>query len=139
MTRFQEQPREKERRGANFLIVKENKGRLTFRTKRAPLQMRGQESANWSEKIGEMTHQLENVQNQLQRKDHECLTLQKKFQQLQNEVSILRRQREEQCQEVEEMRHQKASVETQLRQMEQQLLWERDRVEAQNQRLKEME
>ena len=139
MTRFQEQPREKERRGANFLIVKENKGRLTFRTKREPLQMRGQESANWSEKIGEMTHQLENVQNQLQRKDHECLTVQKKFQQLQNEVSILRRQREEQCQEVEEMRRQKASVETQLRKMEQQLLWERDRVEAQNQRLREME
>ena len=37
------------------------------------------------------------------------------------------------------MRRQKASVETQLRQMEQQLLWERDRVEAQNQRLREME
>ena len=106
LTHFQEQPEEKERRGANFLIVKENKGRLTFRTKRAPLQMRGQESANWSEKIGEMTHQLENVQNQLQRKDHECLTVQKKFQQLQNEVSFLQRQREEQCQEVEEMRRQ---------------------------------
>ena len=106
MTHFQEQPEEKERRGANFLIVKENKGRLTFRTKRAPLQMRGQESANCSEKISEMTHQLENVQNQLQRKDHECLTVQKKFQQLQNEVSFLQRQREEQCQEVEEMRRQ---------------------------------
>ena len=77
------------------------------------------------EKMGEMTQQLENVQNQSQRKDCEFSKLQEKFQQLQNEV--------------DEMRRQKAIVETQLRQMEQQLLWERNRVEAQNQRLWEME
>ena len=80
--------------------------------------------------------QFEYVQNQMVRKNNECLTLQSRNQQLQSEVSILRRQREEQCQEVA---CQKASVEIQLRQMEQQLLWERDRVEAQNQRLREME
>ena len=77
------------------------------------------------EKMGGMTQQLENVQNQSQRKDCECSKLQEKSQQLQNEV--------------DEMRRQKAIVETQLRQMEQQLLWERNRVEAQNQRLWEME
>lgn len=77
------------------------------------------------EKMGGMTQQLENVQNQSQRKDCEFSKLQEKFQQLQNEV--------------DEMRRQKAIVETQLRQMEQQLLWERNRVEAQNQRLWEME
>ena len=80
--------------------------------------------------------QFEYVQNQMVRKNNECLTLQSRNQQLQSEVSILRRQREEQCQEVA---CQKASVEIQLRQMEQQLLWERDRVEAQKQRLREME
>ena len=72
-----------------------------------------------------MTQQLENVLNQSQRKDCECSKLQEKSQQLQNEV--------------DEMRRQKAIVERQLRQMEQQLLWERNRVEAQNQRLWEME
>ena len=77
------------------------------------------------EKMGGMTQQLENVQNQSQRKDCEFSKLQEKFQQLQNEV--------------DEMRRQKTIVETQLRQMEQQLLWERNRVEAQNQRLWEME
>ena len=77
------------------------------------------------EKMGGMTQQLENVQNQSQRKDCEFSKLQEKFQQLQNEV--------------DEMRRQKKIVETQLRQMEQQLLWERNRVEAQNQRLWEME
>ena len=75
--------------------------------------------------MGGMTQQLENVQNQSQRKDCECSKLQEKSQQLQNEV--------------DEMRRQKAIVERQLRQMEQQLLWERNRVEAQNQRLWEME
>ena len=96
--------------------IKENKGRRTVTSIRAPPQ---------KGKMGEITQQLENVQNQLQRKDRECLTLQRNFQQLQNEVSILRRQREEQCQEVNEMCRQKGSVATQLRQMEQQLL-ERD-------------
>ena len=85
-----------------------------------------------------LLRQFKYVQNQMVRKNNECLTLQSRNQQLQSEVSILRRQREEQCQEVAE-KCQKASVETQLRQMEQQLLWERDRVEAQNQRLREME
>ena len=130
---------EKDRKEANILRVKGKKGRRTVTSIRTTPQKGKQELADWSEKMGEMTQQLENFQNQLQRKDYECLTLQKKFQQLQNAVSIFRRQREEQCQEVDEMRRQKASVETQLRQMEQQLLWERDRVEAQNQRLTEME
>ena len=83
--------------------------------------------------------QLENVQNQVARKNDEYLTLQSKLQQLQSEVSILQRQRAEQSQEVDEMRRQKASVETQLRQMEQQQLRERDQVAAQNQRLREVE
>ena len=56
-----------------------------------------------------MTQQLENVQNQSQRKDYECSKLQEKSQQLKNEV--------------DEMRRQKEIVETQLREMEQQLLW----------------
>ena len=77
------------------------------------------------EKMGGMTQQLGNVQNQSQRKDCECSKLLEKSQQLQNEV--------------DEMRRQKAIVERQLRQMEQQLLWERNRVEAQNLRLWEME
>ena len=77
------------------------------------------------EKMGGMTQQLENVQNQSHRKDYECSKLQEKSQKLQNEV--------------DEMRRQKEIVETQLRQMEQQLLLERNRVEAQNQRLREME
>jgi len=75
--------------------------------------------------MGGMTQQLGNVLNQSQRKDCECSKLLEKSQQLQNEV--------------DEMRRQKAIVERQLRQMEQQLLWERNRVEAQNLRLWEME
>ena len=67
--------------------------------------------------MGGMTQQLENVQNPSQRKDYECSKLQEKSQKLQNEV--------------DEMRRQKEIVETQLRQMEQQLLLERNRVEAQ--------
>ena len=111
---------------------KKDRKEANFTSIRAPPQKGKQELADWSEKMGEMTQQLENVQNQLQWKDYECFTLQ-------YQVSFLLRQREEQCQEVDAMRRQKASVETQLRQMEQQLLWERDRVEAQNQRLRQME
>ena len=83
--------------------------------------------------------QLENVQNQVARKNDECLTLQSELQQLQSEVSILQRQRAEQSQEVDDMRRQKASVETQLRQMKQQQLREKDQMEVQIQRLREVE
>ena len=86
-------------------------------------------------KEANLLRQLANFQNQVARKNDECLTLQSRLQQLQSKVYIL----EEQCQEVAEMCHQKAIVETQLRQMEQKLLWERDRVEAQNQQLREVE
>ena len=90
-------------------------------------------------KEANLLRQLENFQNQVARKNDECLTLQGELQQLQSEVSILQRQRAEQSQEVDEMRRQKASVETQLRQKEQQQLRERDQVAAQNQRLREVE
>ena len=90
-------------------------------------------------KEANLLRQLENFQNQVARKNDECLTLQSELQQLQSEVSILRRQRAEQSQEVDDMRRQKASVETQLRQKEQQQLRERDQVAAQNQRVREME
>ena len=90
-------------------------------------------------KEANLLRQLENFQNQVAQKNDEYLTLQSKLQQLQSEVSILQRQRAEQSQEVDEMRRQKASVETQLKQMEQQQLRERDLMEAQNQRLSEME
>ena len=133
------QPQEKERKEANLSMVKENRSRRTSRTLRASRQTREQELVNWSEKMGEMTQQFPNFQNQLQRKDSKGSTLERKIQQLQNEVSILRTQQVEQCQEVDEVRRQKASVETQLRQMEQQQLRERDQVEAQNQRLREVE
>ena len=86
-------------------------------------------------KEANLLRQLANFQNQVARKNDECLTLHSRLQQLQSKVYIL----EEQCEEVAEMCHQKAIVETQLRQMEQKLLWERDRVEAQNQRLREVE
>ena len=120
-------------------MVKENRSRRTSRTLRASRQTREQELVNGSEKTGEMTQQFPNFQNQLQRKDNKGSTLERKLQQLQNEVSILRRQQVEQCLELDEVRRQKASVETQVRQMEQQQLRERDQVEAQNQRLREME
>ena len=90
-------------------------------------------------KEANLLRQLENVQNQVARKNDEYLTLQSKLQQLQSEVSILQRQRAEQSQEVDDMRRQKASVETQLRQMKQQQLREKDLMEAQNQRLREVE
>ena len=90
-------------------------------------------------KEANLLRQLENVQNQVARKNDECLTLQSELQQLQSEVSILQRQRAEQSQEVDDMRRQKASVETQLRQMKQQQLREKDLMEAQNQRLREVE
>ena len=90
-------------------------------------------------KEANLLRQLENVQNQVARKNDECLTLQSELQQLQSEVSILQRQRAEQSQEVDGMRRQKASVETQLRQMKQQQLREKDLMEAQNQRLREVE
>ena len=96
-----------------------------------PLQEKERKEANF-------LRQFEYVQNQMVRKNNECLTLQSRLQQLQSEVSILR-QRAEQSQEVDEMRRQKASVETQLRQMEQQQLRERDQVAAPNQRLREVE
>ena len=134
-THLQEQPQEKERKEANLLRVKKWKRRRPSRSMRAQLLKRKQELANWSEKMGEMTEQFKHFQNQSLQKDNECLTLQRKFQQF----SISQRQRVEQHQEVDEMRCQKASVETQLRQMEQQQLREGDRVEAQNQRLREME
>ena len=90
-------------------------------------------------KEANLLRQLENVQNQVARKNDECLTLQSELQQLQCEVYISQRQRAEQSQELDEMRRQKASVETQLRRMEQQQLRERDQVAAQNQRLRELE
>ncbi|XP_066019143.1 probable serine/threonine-protein kinase DDB_G0281745 [Pocillopora verrucosa] len=139
LTHLMGQPQEKERKEANLSMVKENRSRRTSRTLRASRQTREQELVNWSEKMGEMTQQFPNFQNQLQRKDSKGSTLERKIQQLQNEVSILRTQQVEQCQEVDEVRRQKASVETQLRQMEQQQLRERDQVEAQNQRLREVE
>ena len=89
-------------------------------------------------KEANLLRQLENVQNQVARKNDECLTLQSELQQLQSEVSILQRQRAEQSQEVDDMRRQKANVETQLRQMKQQQLREKDLKEAQNQRLREV-
>ena len=138
LTHLQEQSQEKERKEANLLGVKKCKGRRPSRTIRTALPKRKQEFVNKSEKIGEMIQQFKLFQNQSLQKYNEYLTLQIKFQQLQNEVSISQRQRVEQHQEVDQMRRQKAkTTETQSRLMA--LRQVRDLLEAENQRLRDMQ
>ena len=80
-------------------------------------------------KEAKFSREVENFQNQMLQKEEYILTLLREIRWLTNKVSILEGKREKQYQKVRETCRQKASVETQLR----------DQVEAQKQRLREME